>query len=314
MVITKSTPPLQPPSGKVVTSALAIIPPENSATWVAIQALRQEHDRQIDRWPPHINLLYPFVPSEHFDACAETIASILVNTPTFKLTFDKISYFKHGKSCTAWLAPDPAARERLKELQTALEAAFPHCDDLARRQPGEVTSAFSPHLTVGQFRNEAQVQAFIQKTPFVPLTIEVSQLQLLSRSNTRPFVALKTVSLARGLVVHSSAPPTDVGHGVTQVPPQQNNFYQTDNELLRVCFEIPGDRCKGLACKGASQMLFVVDNSSSMHGHYSSVTQAVKYMVEETKQGGGNGNQQSPAFVLYNSTAKLCSGDEVMRR
>jgi hypothetical protein len=61
-------------------------------------------------------------------------------------------------------------------------------------------------------------------------------------------------------------------------------------------------------------MIFVVDNSSSMHGQYSSVTQAVKYMVEETKHGAGNDKPQSPAFVLYNSTAKLCSGDEVMRR
>jgi len=40
-------------------SALALVP--DVAAWPAIQALRFAHDRQVRIWPPHINLLYPFV-------------------------------------------------------------------------------------------------------------------------------------------------------------------------------------------------------------------------------------------------------------
>jgi poly(A) polymerase len=45
-------------------SAVVIIPPEE--VWEPIQALRRKYDRQIHRWMPHINLLYPFVAEQHF--------------------------------------------------------------------------------------------------------------------------------------------------------------------------------------------------------------------------------------------------------
>jgi hypothetical protein len=40
----------------VVTSALCLMPPQDSQAWTKIQAFRARHDRQINRWPPHINV------------------------------------------------------------------------------------------------------------------------------------------------------------------------------------------------------------------------------------------------------------------
>ncbi|KAG2425320.1 hypothetical protein HXX76_013736 [Chlamydomonas incerta] len=45
---------------KVHTSSVAVVPP--AAVWRRIQALRCFADKSFVRWPPHINLLYPFHP------------------------------------------------------------------------------------------------------------------------------------------------------------------------------------------------------------------------------------------------------------
>src|SRR5262249_22586144 len=48
----------------VYRSAVVLIPPAEVRT--PIQAIRTRHDRHLDRWMPHINLLYGFIPRQHF--------------------------------------------------------------------------------------------------------------------------------------------------------------------------------------------------------------------------------------------------------
>jgi 2'-5' RNA ligase superfamily len=50
---------------KTHQTAVVLIPPE--AVWPPIQALRQQYDRHVRRWMPHITLLYPFRPREEFE-------------------------------------------------------------------------------------------------------------------------------------------------------------------------------------------------------------------------------------------------------
>lgn len=47
-------------------------------------------------------------------------------------------------------------------LQAALQAAFPGCDDLSR-DPARGIDAFTPHLSVGQWRDAAAAQAAIEQ-------------------------------------------------------------------------------------------------------------------------------------------------------
>ncbi len=49
---------------KVYTSAVVIIPPKEK--WKPIQEIRQLYDRNINRWMPHITLLYPFRPKNSY--------------------------------------------------------------------------------------------------------------------------------------------------------------------------------------------------------------------------------------------------------
>lgn len=44
---------------KAYKCTIALVPPVQA--WDSIQAIRQVHDEQYFRWPPHVNLLYPFI-------------------------------------------------------------------------------------------------------------------------------------------------------------------------------------------------------------------------------------------------------------
>src|SRR5262245_30873053 len=130
--------------GKTHHTAAAIVPPEE--VWGPIQAIRRAHDRQVRRWPPHVNLLYPFRPASDFEAISGDLAEPCARLAPFTVTLAELELFRHGSGrCTLWLAPESA--EALRSLQAALEERFPDCADVSRFPGG-----FTPHLSVGQLR------------------------------------------------------------------------------------------------------------------------------------------------------------------
>ena len=139
----------------VHTTALALLPPEH--LWEPIQEIRRKHDKHLSRWPqPHINLLYPFVPSSEFESAAAILKPLLAKRAPFRVTLRSFKYFLHGKrSATLWLDPACQPGSALDELQKALTDAFPFANDLRQRFDGE----FSGHISVGQFPGESAVQA-----------------------------------------------------------------------------------------------------------------------------------------------------------
>lgn len=60
---------MQHTSPKTHKTAVVLIPPEEC--WPPIQAIRQEHDRHVRRWMPHMTMIYPFRPKEQFATMAE---------------------------------------------------------------------------------------------------------------------------------------------------------------------------------------------------------------------------------------------------
>src|SRR5581483_712431 len=122
--------------------AVAIVPPQDA--WPPIQALRERHDRQFHRWPPHLNLLYPFYQPGRFDDALPRLIAACARVAVFTVTLTEFRFFHHSsRKATLWLAPEPG--EKLVALQAALQAACPDCDDLSRFAAG-----FTPHLSVGQ--------------------------------------------------------------------------------------------------------------------------------------------------------------------
>lgn len=168
-------PPPSLPSHLSYKSSLVLIP--TTAIQEPIQSIRRKHDIQFHRWPPHINLIYPFLSSPSSNALGtdgETAlqTSNLVEFPvlsrirkatrdippfTLRLSANPPGTFLHSKrNATVWLRPvdknnvttpdhkaNPAgASAALLQLQTALQTEFSECN--------ADTRPFNPHLSIGQ--------------------------------------------------------------------------------------------------------------------------------------------------------------------
>jgi 2'-5' RNA ligase len=157
-------------------TAVALIPPE--AIWEPIQSIRRHHDRQLRRWMPHINLIYPFRPREQFDVLDRPLREVCRAVEPFTVKLREFRQFRHrGGRRTLWLAPEP--REPLQALQAALEAIVPDCNEQSRH-----TDGFTPHLSVGQARGarSATLLAELQAS-WRPLGFPVSRISLIWRGD-----------------------------------------------------------------------------------------------------------------------------------
>jgi 2'-5' RNA ligase len=118
-----------------------IIPPDDLRP--PIQAIRRRYDRQVQRWMPHITLLYPFRPRAEFDELAARFAAVCQAFEPFEIELPGFGVFRQHRQHTLWLSPEP--RERLLALQEALWQIVPDCDATRRHAGG-----FTPHLSVGR--------------------------------------------------------------------------------------------------------------------------------------------------------------------
>ncbi|MBD3211430.1 MAG: 2'-5' RNA ligase family protein [Candidatus Lokiarchaeota archaeon] len=163
---------------KVVTSACVIIPPREK--WEPIQKIRRRHDRKIDRWMPHINLLYPFAPEEKYETVESEIRKILESIEPFELTLKRFKYFRHRyQTYTIWLDPEP--NEKVAHLQRQTLRAVPECNDVNQFRGG-----FQPHLSVGQFTTyKINKKLKKLKKNWEPLTFLVDKIYFISRKNRK---------------------------------------------------------------------------------------------------------------------------------
>ena len=154
------------------TTAIVVIPPEES--WTAIQAIRQQHDRKVRRWMPHITLIYPFSPVEDFPVLREPLAAAVAGHPAFDMTLAEFKTFRHrGENYTIWLRPDP--EQPLVELFELLSRALERVSSSRRR--------FQPHLSVGQVQGKARMERLVQElqTTWKPTSFRVDRVALIWR-------------------------------------------------------------------------------------------------------------------------------------
>ncbi|KAL1893187.1 hypothetical protein Sste5346_006619 [Sporothrix stenoceras] len=135
-------------------TALCFIPPESE--WPPVDRLRTLYDKAARKWPPHVNLIYPFVQPESLDAASQRIQSFLKDEPEgpIPIRLDTAGVFSQRHEKTLHLKADDkdACVETLRQLRYRILKSLTG-NDAAKADLD--SKSYRMHMTVAQSNNSA---------------------------------------------------------------------------------------------------------------------------------------------------------------
>ena len=165
-------------------SAVVLLP--TSDQWTSIDNYRQQYDPSVARWPPHINLLWPFFDLTDSESDEESILVplrlLLSQYQPFTADLVDIDRFVENNIC--FMKLDTTSTERVKQLFEQMKQLFPQCCTNTRNE-------YNPHLTIAQFdsaekRNEVEASLTLNQSFQFPVE-HVYLLQRPHDNDTAPF-------------------------------------------------------------------------------------------------------------------------------
>ena len=176
---------------KVYTSAVVIIPPQEK--WASIQEIREKYDRNINRWMPHITLVYPFRPESEYLNLERVYSEKCIYIKQFEISLRKFNFFTHGKeSFTIWLDPEPS--DSIITLQAKILEIAQDCNDVNKFKNG-----YKPHLSLGQIKWKSKLDKVINKLRknWKEVNFLLDKVHFISREQNKmsKFEIVKSISL-----------------------------------------------------------------------------------------------------------------------
>ncbi|KAI1426900.1 hypothetical protein F5Y12DRAFT_783695 [Xylaria sp. FL1777] len=142
-------------------TALCVIPPKRF--WPLFNGLRSLYDKAYEKWPPHINLVYPFVRVENLSRASETITSVAsqISLDSVKIRLNAADVFSHRHDNTIFIYDNDEERTaRLYDLRQAALSALGHTS----------TINYPMHMTIGQSQelNSDSHKFLLEKASLLP--------------------------------------------------------------------------------------------------------------------------------------------------
>lgn len=201
-------------------------PPSATKVWDQLTAVRREcRDPGFYRWPPHANIVYPFLEpiydeSESKDdqrinfrnEIAMHLSKAAMQCEPFDVTLNSFGTFGGNQRGVLWAYPmskytqprDNDDDEPLINLHGLLEQQFPICNE--QRKSG----AFHPHITLSHYATNADALAAKDKieSGWEPVSFRAHEIYLLERKgDDGQFKISATISLGADSEVNFHDPP-----------------------------------------------------------------------------------------------------------
>ncbi|CAK7212459.1 hypothetical protein SBRCBS47491_001471 [Sporothrix bragantina] len=136
-------------------TALCFILPESE--WAPVDRLRTLYDKAARKWPPHVNLIYPFVQPESLDTASRRIQSFLStsNQGPIDISLDTAGVFNQRHEKTLFLRDgrDDGCTETLRQLRSGIVKALKGSDTIKGKDDDTESRNYRMHMTVAQSNN-----------------------------------------------------------------------------------------------------------------------------------------------------------------
>ena len=215
------------PSRQSHCITICLVPsPSATKVWDQLTAVRREcRDPGFYRWPPHANIVYPFLEpiydeSESKDdqrinfrnEIAMHLSKAAMQCEPFDVTLNSFGTFGGNQRGVLWAYPmskytqprDNDDDEPLINLHGLLEQQFPICNE--QRKSG----AFHPHITLSHYATNADALAAKEKieSGWEPVSFRAHEIYLLERKgDDGQFKISATISLGADSEVNFHDPP-----------------------------------------------------------------------------------------------------------